>query len=104
MASGAYAAGQGGSGGGCRPVQPAPAPPFPRGSREIPPAVRQLRRDGRSETLEPRVMQVLVALGRAAGEVVSRDDLVDLCWEGRTVGDDAINRVIGRLRRLAESL
>ena len=69
----------------------------------IEPGLRQVvDADGGSETLEPRVMQVLVALAMANGAIVSRDDLVRRCWEGRIVGDDSINRVIGRLRRLAE--
>ena len=54
------------------------------------------------ETLEPRVMQVLVALARAQGAVVSRDELIRTCWGGRIVGEDSINRAISRLRRLAE--
>ncbi|GAA4747197.1 alpha/beta fold hydrolase [Sphingomonas daechungensis] len=45
-------------------------------------------------------MQVLVVLGRAHGEVVSRDDLIDQCWGGRIVTDDAINRVIAQIRRV----
>ncbi len=57
--------------------------------------------DGQSERLEPRVMQVLVQLARADGGVVSRDDLIECCWEGRIVGDDSINRVISRLRKVA---
>jgi len=57
--------------------------------------------DGQSERLEPRVMQVLVQLARADGGVVSRDDLTECCWEGRIVGDDSINRVISRLRKVA---
>lgn len=56
--------------------------------------------DGR-EALEPRVMKVLVALAEAKGATVTRDDLVRLCWNGRIVGDDAINRVILKLRQLA---
>ncbi len=48
-------------------------------------------------------MQVLVALASADGAVVSRDELIERCWEGRVVGDDAINRAIGRLRRLSEA-
>ena len=54
------------------------------------------------EVLEPRVMQVLIALAHNRGEVVSRDKLVELCWEGRVVGDDAINRCTAKIRRLAE--
>jgi Tol biopolymer transport system component len=48
-------------------------------------------------------MQVLVALFQANGHVVSRDELIVRCWEGRIVGEDAINRAIGRLRRLSEA-
>lgn len=60
------------------------------------------RRVSTGETLEPRVMQVLVALARANGAVVSRDELIRTCWDGRIVGEDAITRVVGALRRLAE--
>lgn len=45
-------------------------------------------------------MQVLVVLGRANGEVVSRDDLIDRCWGGRIVTEDAVNRVISQIRRV----
>jgi hypothetical protein len=48
-------------------------------------------------------MQVLVALAQAQGAVVSRDSLIARCWEGGYVGEDAINRAIWRLRKLAES-
>ena len=60
------------------------------------------RRVSTGETLEPRVMQVLVALARANGAVVSRDELIRTCWDGRIVGEDSITRVVGALRRLAE--
>ena len=47
-------------------------------------------------------MQVLTALSRQRGEVVSRDDLVASCWGGRAVSEDAINRSISQIRRLAQ--
>ena len=77
-------------------------PAFDLGPLRVCPETRSVTRDGREEVLEPRVMQVLVALAEAGGHVVARDDLVERCWNGRIVGDDAINRVISRLRRLAE--
>ena len=49
-------------------------------------------------------MQVLVMLARAGSAIVSRDELTEACWEGRIVGEDAINRVISRLRRVAEGI
>lgn len=79
--------------------------PFRLGALEVRPALRQLARaDGSEEVLEPRVMQVLVALARADGGIVGRDDLTRSCWEGRVVGEDAINRVVSRLRRAAEGI
>jgi DNA-binding winged helix-turn-helix (wHTH) protein len=69
----------------------------------IRPSSREIERAGKREILEPRVMQVLVALTGADGAVVSRQDLVDRCWDGRAVGEDAINRCIGKLRRIAEA-
>ncbi|HEX4159242.1 MAG TPA: winged helix-turn-helix domain-containing protein [Rhizomicrobium sp.] len=55
------------------------------------------------ETIQPRVMQVLTLLARRRGEAVSRDDLIAICWGGRSVSEDAINRSIAGVRRLAES-
>lgn len=48
-------------------------------------------------------MQVLVELARRRGRVVSRQDLIDTCWGGRIVGDEAVNRCIAAIRRLAET-
>ena len=74
---------------------------FRVGPITVEPALRQVTAV-RSETLEPRVMQVLVVLAMANGGIVSRDDMVRQCWDGRIVGDDSINRVISRLRKLAD--
>jgi DNA-binding winged helix-turn-helix (wHTH) protein len=80
-------------------------PAFALGPLAIEPALRRIvHSDGREEFVEPRVMQVLVALARADGTILSRDDLILSCWEGRIVGEDAINRVMSRLRRLSETL
>lgn len=54
--------------------------------------------DGRNAAVEPRAMQVLVALLREPGAVVSHDHLFELCWNGRIVSDDAISRALSRLR------
>ena len=73
------------------------------GPLTIEPAMRRVaRNDGAEAFLEPRVMQALVALLRADGGILSRDDLLALAWGGVVVGEDAINRVIARLRRLSE--
>jgi DNA-binding winged helix-turn-helix (wHTH) protein/TolB-like protein len=77
-------------------------PAFRLGRLEVSPPTRQVAWDGQSRTLEPRVMQALVALAGAQDRVVGRDELIDRCWDGRVVGDNAVNRVMSVLRRLAE--
>ncbi|HJR82368.1 MAG TPA: winged helix-turn-helix domain-containing protein, partial [Sphingomicrobium sp.] len=79
-------------------------PPFRIGQVEVDPPTRQIVGPTRRETLEPRVMQVLVALARADGRIVTRDELTAWCWDGRIVGEDAINRAIFRLRQIAAEI
>jgi DNA-binding winged helix-turn-helix (wHTH) protein len=78
-------------------------PDFRLGRLEISPCKRQVVADAAVEVLQPRIMQVLVALAERRGQVVSRDDLMARCWGGFAVSDDAIHRCIARLRRLAET-
>lgn len=76
-------------------------PDFSLGSLGVQPSLRSVVLNEETEVLEPRVMQVLVALARRRGEVVSRDHLVELCWDGRVVGEDALNRSVAKVRRFA---
>lgn len=86
-----------------RAIDLARAAPFTLGPLRVQPPILEVASADRRETLEPRIMQVFVALAQRRGDVVSREDLITQCWDGRSVGDDAINRCIGRLRRLAEA-
>ncbi len=74
------------------------------GPLAVDPPSRRVSAGARSEMIEPRVMRVLVALGEAGGKVLSRDDLIELCWDGTIVGDNAINRVISQLRHVLADL
>jgi predicted ATPase/DNA-binding winged helix-turn-helix (wHTH) protein len=67
-----------------------------------PPTREVIAGGGVRETLEPRVMQVLVALAKRRGEVVSRAELIATCWGGRIVGEAVIYRCIAAIRRLGE--
>ena len=78
-------------------------PEFELGGLKVRPSTREVVCPTATELLEPRVMQVLVALAGRRGAVVSRGDLVQTCWDGKAVGDDAINRCIQALRRLAQA-
>ena len=79
--------------------------PIHLGVLTVTPSLRQVvHDDGRQQIIEPRVMQVLVALVRAEGRILTRDDLQASCWHGVVVGEDAITRAIGSLRRLSEGI
>jgi DNA-binding winged helix-turn-helix (wHTH) protein len=87
------------------PIDLAQEPPFRLGELAVAPPLRELTApDGTHQTLEPRVMQVLVALARANGAIVSRAELIRTCWNGTVVGEDSINRTISLLRRASEGI
>ena len=85
------------------PVRLSAATAFRLGRLCIRPSACEAIRDGEVHHIEPRVMQVLVALARAEGAVVSRHDLIQSCWDARIVGVAAINRCIFKLRELADA-
>lgn len=75
--------------------------PFSFGSLEVHPSLCEVVEGLSRESIEPRVMQVLVALTEADGAVVTRDELIQRCWAGRAISEDALNRVIAKVRRVA---
>jgi DNA-binding winged helix-turn-helix (wHTH) protein len=76
-------------------------PPFRLGSVSFDPLSREATFDGGTERLQPQNFKVLVALAQRRGQVVTRDELIDLCWGGRFLGDDVVSRAISTLRQLA---
>jgi TolB-like protein len=84
------------------PIDLARETDFVLGTCQVRPSLGEVIAQDQTIKLQHRVMEVLVALVRADGEVISRDDLLSSCWGGLAIGDDAISRCIGRLRRLAE--
>lgn len=79
-------------------------PEFALGQLRVVPAERFVEFSGQRRELQPRVMQVFVALARAKPRVISRHQLAEMCWGGRVVSDGALNRCIGALRNLAKDL
>lgn len=72
---------------------------FLLGSCRIEPDRNRLARGEQVIAVEPLVMNVLMLLVAHGGQVVSRDQLVEQVWAGRIVGDDAITRAVGQLRK-----
>ena len=76
--------------------------PFRLGAAHVDPLSREASFEGGTERLQPQNLKVLIALARSRGKVVTREELIDLCWDGRFIGDDVINRAISTLRQFAE--
>jgi len=78
-------------------------PAFPLGALRVRPSRREVEGQGGHHILQPRIMQVLVALAHPTAEVVSHEELIQRCWSGLAVGEDAVRRCIAELRRLAST-
>lgn len=61
-------------------------------------AAHTLSRSGSAQTVEPKAFAVLLILLRRAGELVARDELLDLVWGHRHVTPGVLTRVIAQLR------
>lgn len=59
----------------------------------------RLGRCGETVRIEPKAMEVLMALAARAGEVVSREALLAEVWPGVVVGDEALTQSVIKLRR-----
>ena len=84
------------------PIDLAREADFSLGRFEVSPSLSKVRINGQSEAVEPRVMQALVALTQRNGQVVSRDELIERCWAGRAVSEDAVQRCIAKVRKVSE--
>jgi len=83
------------------PVELASEPDFEIGALSLSPSSCRVSSGGQEQHAEPRVMQVLVILARRPGQTVTRDQLIESCWGGRVVSDDAVNRVLAQVRAVA---
>jgi len=59
----------------------------------------ELHKDGLIEHLQPQVRNVLLVLVENAGEVVSKESLLDQAWNGRATSDESLTRCISILRK-----
>lgn len=96
--------GEGASGALLSAIDLADRADFRIGRAEFSPSRHILRGPGGETSVEPLVMQVLLALCDARGRVVSREALFGRCWGNVTVGEDSLNRSIAEARRVAKSI
>jgi len=65
----------------------------------VDPALNQISSGSVVEHVEPKAIEVLLALCRRPGDVISRDQLLSEVWKGVTVSDDALTQSITKLRQ-----
>ncbi|TWB09939.1 DNA-binding winged helix-turn-helix (wHTH) protein [Nitrospirillum amazonense] len=50
--------------------------------------------------VEPRAIDVLLALCLHAGKILSADDLLHQCWDGIAVGENQVHKAVAQLRKV----
>ncbi len=62
-------------------------------------STNQIRRGSEVLRLEPKAVDLLMALAQRAGEVISRDELLAIVWSGVVVSDDVLTQAVIKLRK-----
>ncbi|MGY5796810.1 nSTAND1 domain-containing NTPase [Rheinheimera faecalis] len=69
------------------------------GEWQVDPSANTLRLGKQLIQLEPKAMDVLVLLCQNAGEVLSSDEIVSICWPQTEVGDNPLHKIITQIRK-----
>lgn len=72
--------------------------PFRIGEWTVHPERNLLESPDASHRLEPKAMDTLVVLAERAGEVVTKDALIDGVWEGRIISEGTLTNTVAELR------
>ncbi len=54
---------------------------------------------GRTRSLDPRLIDVLIALASQPGAVLTRDELMARVWQDTFVSENSLSQAVSRLRR-----
>jgi DNA-binding winged helix-turn-helix (wHTH) protein/Tol biopolymer transport system component len=76
-----------------------PATPLQIGDWLLEPATLRLRRGARSQRLPRLQFDLLLFLVAHAGELVTREQLIDAVWQRRVVSDEVLSRQVASLRQ-----
>lgn len=73
--------------------------PFQIGPVRVEPALNRITGENGVVELEPQVMDLLVYLAEAKGEVRSKEQIAAALWPDASVNDDALSRTVWKLRQ-----
>jgi TolB-like protein/DNA-binding winged helix-turn-helix (wHTH) protein/tetratricopeptide (TPR) repeat protein len=72
---------------------------FKLGEWLVQPQLNLLSLNGQGVRIEPKQMQVLLCLAEQAGDVVSKEHLIQVVWDGRFVSDEVLTSTVCELRK-----
>ena len=72
---------------------------FRIGEFEVLPSLRVIRRNGEDISPEPMAFDVLLALAKRDGALITKDEIIDEVWKGRAFSDEPLQQKISMLRR-----
>ncbi|MEM8982331.1 MAG: tetratricopeptide repeat protein [Pseudomonadota bacterium] len=73
--------------------------PFRLAGRTIDPTIRTIEHAGRSVTVEPRVLALLLQLAETPGEPQRREALIDAVWPGSPGAESSLSNAVSLLRQ-----
>src|SRR5258706_15969594 len=81
-------------------ASPGPPQPYRFGPFELQPDKRRLLKDGETISLRPRAFDLLVALVDRAGQLVTKDELLERVWPKSVVEEAALHVQVSALRKV----
>lgn len=85
---------------GLLPADPHRFSPFFLGACEVHPSLNRVHTRSGTLQLEPRIMHVLVCLASRPGQLITREELLQVVWSDVVVGEETLTRAVSRLRAL----
>lgn len=83
-------------------MKPDPDKPFQIGAAVFVPGSNEVRIDGVTKRIEPRLFRVLQRLVGRAGQCVTRETLLQSAWPGGSANDESLTQAISTLRALLQ--
>ena len=77
-----------------------PLPAFRLGDWLVDPSLNRLSRGGVVEHARPRLIELLVFLAKHAGQLVTKEQILDEVWQQRFVAESVLSRSVADLRQL----
>ena len=73
--------------------------PFRIGEWRVDPQQDQIINPDKQVKIEPRAMQLLVYLAERAGQMITREEILEAVWAEKFITDEVLTNAVGKLRK-----